>query len=62
MATNNGATEAKQNQFERIPWNFPAKFIVWLDPNIRHYDPEYNYLTKQLDTVVNNITLFQQNG
>ena len=26
----------------------------------RHYDPEYIYLTKQLDTIVNNVTLFQQ--
>ena len=59
MATENSTTEAKRNQFDRIRWNFPAKFIVWLDPNIYHHDPEYNYLTKQLDTIVNNVTLFQ---
>ena len=60
MASNNSANEAKLNRFERIRWNFSAKSIVWLDPNIHHYDPEYNYLNKQLHNIANNVTLFQQ--
>lgn len=51
-------SETKAEHFQRMPWSSAARLIVWFDPNIHQYDPEFHYLTGQVKAVGGNVTLF----
>lgn len=59
MASISTAKEKKETHFHKLQSNFSPRSIVWLDPHIHQYDPDYNYLKTKLNTIIDNVTLFQ---